>query len=362
MLGDVLEAESAGGRPLSYWQRTFGTHQAFGRSYAAPMVLRRMFLLLTAAAGLVLVCLWRVPRAGSALIRWAFSRGGERTVARLRPFVPAHVTGSRGTAYGTRPDELLDVWYPEATEHPLPTIVWVHGGGWVAGSPADVEPYAKILAAEGYTVVAVDYTLAPAGRYPLPLHQVNAAVGWLVEHAEELHVDADRLVLAGDSAGAQISAQLAAAITEPSYAERVGVHPRIAAGQLRGVISHCGPQAPALLEGAHGIAGWFVRTVGRAYFATTSFDSPRVREASVAEQVSSEYPPTLVTGGNGDPLTAQGRLFAERLTDAGVDVTDLFWPAEHEPRLGHEFQFDLNLEESRQVLDATKDFLARVTR
>ncbi|WP_087625050.1 alpha/beta hydrolase [Aeromicrobium sp. PE09-221] len=326
------------------------------------MVPQRAFLLLAAIAGLVLLCLWRVPRAGSALIRRAFTRGGARTVARLAPFVPAHVAGRRGVAYGTRPEELLDVWYPEGTEHPLPTVVWVHGGGWVAGSPADVEPYAKILAAEGYTVVAVDYTLAPAARYPLPLRQVNAAIGWLVEHAEELHIDADRLVLAGDSAGAQISAQLAAAITEPSYADLIGLRPAIGAGQLCGVISHCGPQAPALLAGARGIGGWFVRTVGRAYFATTSFDSPRVREASVAEHVSSRYVPTLVTGGNGDPLTIQGRLFTERLTDAGVDVTALFWPADHEPPLGHEFQFDLNLPESQQVLDATKDFLARVTR
>lgn len=283
------------------------------------------------------------------------------TVARLQPFVPAGVEGRRGIAYGSRPDERLDVWYPAGTSRPQPTIVWVHGGGWVAGSTADVEPYAKILADEGYTVVAVGYSLAPGARYPEPLRQVGAALAWLVEHAADVHADTDALVLAGDSAGAQIAAQLALVITDLDHATAVGIDPPVAPEQVRGVISHCGPQLPALLQDARGVGGWFVRTVGQAYFATRSFDAPHVRQASVAEHVGPGFPPTLVTGGNADPLTAQGRAFADRLTEAGVDVTTRFWPDEHLPALGHEFQFDLGLDEAQDVLEATRDFLVRVT-
>ncbi|RLV56160.1 alpha/beta hydrolase [Aeromicrobium phragmitis] len=326
------------------------------------MVLRRVLLVLTMGLAGLAVAVWRSPRVGSALIRWVFTRGGEHTVATLQPFVPPGVDGRRELAYGPGPAERLDVWFPAGTDRPLPTVVWVHGGGWVAGSTADVEPYAKIIAAEGYTVVAVDYALAPAARYPMPLRQVGAALSWLTDHADELRVDIDRLVLAGDSAGAQISAQLAIAITDPAYASRIGIDPTVAAPQLRGVISHCGPQLPELLEDAHGVEGWFIRTIGRAYFATSSFDEPHVHDASVADQVGPAYPPTLVTGGNADPLTRQGKAFAERLAAAGVDVTALFWPDDYTPALQHEFQFDLRLEAAQETLAATRDFLARVMR
>lgn len=283
-------------------------------------------------------------------------------MAKLAPFVPEDVTGHRGLSYGPGAAERLDVWYPRGTERALPTVVWVHGGGWVAGSNADVEPYAKILAAEGYTVVAVDYALAPGSRYPMPLRQVNAALGWLDAHADRLPVDKERLVLAGDSAGAQIAAQLAAAITDPAYAEALSLEPAVTARELRGVVSHCGPQRPVLLEDARGVSGWFVRTVGRAYFNTESFDAPHVREASVADHVTRSYPPALITGGNADPLTPQGKALAERLEDLGTDVTAMFWPDDYEPALSHEFQFDLTLDAAQQVLRASCDFLARVTR
>lgn len=304
---------------------------------------------------------WRSPRLGAFLIRRAFTRGGAMTVARLQPFVPTGVDGQRRIAYGSGSAERLDVWYPAGTTRSRPTVVWVHGGGWVAGSTSDIEPYAKILADEGYTVVVVGYSLAPGTRYPEPLRQVGAALTWLLEHGNKVHVDTDALVLAGDSAGAQVAAQLALVVTDLDYASSVGIDPPVAADQLRGVISHCGPQQPVRLQQARGVGGWFVRTVGRAYFATGSFDAPRVREASVADHVGPDYPPTLITGGNADPLTPQGRAFAENLAAAGVDVTTRFWPDDHLPALGHEFQFDLNLDEGREVLEATRDFLARVT-
>ncbi|RLV51396.1 alpha/beta hydrolase, partial [Aeromicrobium phragmitis] len=69
-----------------------------------------------------------------------------------------------------------------------------------------------------------------------------------------------------------------------------------------------------------------------------------------------------VTGGNADPLTPQGKAFAERLTAAGVDVTTMFWPDDYTPALQHEFQFDLRLEAAQETLAATRAFLARVMR
>ena len=120
-------------------------------------------------------------------------------------------------------DALLDVYNPSAIAtggKALTTIVWIHGGGFLAGTKDHVGSYAKILAAKGYTVVAVDYSLAPGALYPEPLRQVNKALAFLVDNAQRLRIDPSRIVLAGDSAGAQIAAQ-----TPPSSQIRLTPRP-----------------------------------------------------------------------------------------------------------------------------------------
>ena len=73
-------------------------------------------------------------------------------------------------------------------------------------------------------------------------------------------------------------------------------------------------------------------------------------------------PPTYISGGHGDGLTwLQSIPMSQRLRDIGVDVTELFWPAQHAPALPHEYQFHLDLPEAREALAATLDYLASVT-
>ena len=69
---------------------------------------------------------------------------------------------------------------------------------------------------------------------------MNTALGYLSKNEAALHVDASKLFLAGDSAGAQIAAQLAIVISNSPYAKRMGVTPYINRRQLLGVILHCG--------------------------------------------------------------------------------------------------------------------------
>ena len=171
------------------------------------------------------------PWPSALVIRVIFEAGGRAANAALAKHVPSNVTARLNERYDPAdPDAFLDVYYPsgiEGTSRSLPTIVWVHGGGFVSGSKDHISNYLKILAGKGYTVVGVDYSLAPRKTYPTPLRQVNAALDHLVKHAQALHVDASRFVLAGDSAGAQISAQIANIITSPEYANAIGIVPAI---------------------------------------------------------------------------------------------------------------------------------------
>lgn len=298
------------------------------------------------------------PRPGSFLIRLAFDREGAKTAKMMERYVPAGVTGSTDVPYGPGDDEKLDVWFPETATAALPTIVWVHGGAWVAGDKSTVAPYLKILASHGYTAVGINYSIAPGARYPTPVRQTNSALAWLVGNAAEHHVDPSRMILAGDSAGAQIAAQVAALTVDPAYAADMEIAPAITPEHLLGTVLNCGPYDPVLIENVDGLTGWFVRTVAWAYLGTKDFDDPRVEQATVVDRVTAQYPPTWISGGNGDPLTPQGRAMASRLTSLGVDVTSVFFPDGRTPALGHEYQFQLDTPAAQQALSSTVRFLA----
>ncbi|WP_158277099.1 alpha/beta hydrolase [Serinibacter arcticus] len=298
------------------------------------------------------------PWPGALLIRRAFDKGGHETNAALADRVPDDVVTRADVRYDeTDPVALLDIHRP-AAPGPHPTVVWVHGGGWVSGSKDQVANYLRILAAEGFVVVAVNYSLAPGARYPRPVHQVLAALRHLLAHAEDLDLDTSRLVLAGDSAGSQIAAQVAAAVTDPTYARALGVDPAVRSDELRAVVLHCGAYDLDLREASSRAGAWFVESVLWAYTGRrTPGTDPVLALASVLRHASAAFPPAYLSGGNADPLTPQGRAFAERLVELGVEVVADFAEPDHEPPLGHEFQFDLASEAGRTTHEASVAFL-----
>ncbi|WP_285115258.1 alpha/beta hydrolase [Leifsonia sp. fls2-241-R2A-40a] len=298
------------------------------------------------------------PWPSALVIRRVFTKGARETVAEMQPFVPQETTADVGVDAGV--DGLtFDVFRPEGADGPLPTVVWVHGGAWLSGSSRDVEPYLRILAAEGFTAIGLNYTLAPEAAYPTALRQVNAALAHIIANAGSLGVDPSRVVLAGDSAGAQLAAQLAALTTSADYAQLVGIPPALRPQQLRGIILNCGVYDLDALAGLTGLVGWGFKTAMWAYSGTKDWsDSPAGRTMSVLRHVTSRFPPTYISGGNGDGLTVtQSVPMAAALRAAGVDVTELFWPADHAPALPHEYQFHLAYPEARDAVTATVAFL-----
>ena len=298
------------------------------------------------------------PWPSVALIQEAFSHGDRASEAALEKHVPPNIVTRRDLAYGEGPDEKFDLNYPEGTDGPLPTIVWVHGGGWIAGSKDGIANYIKVLAGQGYTTVGVEYSHGFGTTYPKPVEQVNAALGYLVSHAAELNIDPDTIMLAGDSAGAQIASQLAVIVTDPSYATRIGIAPTLSPQQL---------VATLLVSGAYDIAdvdldgeyGWLVRTVLWAYSGTKDFMADeRFRLASVTEHVTAAFPPAFISSGNGDPLAPQAVALARKLEGLGVRVDGLFFPADYSPPLPHEYQFNLDIPAGQEALERMLAFIA----
>jgi len=323
----------------------------------------RRFLLagMVGLAGLALavLALFRLsPWPGALLIRHVFDEEGERVARALDAHLPADVTAWWDEVYDPAdPDARLDVFHPAAPGPTRATIVWIHGGAFVAGSKGHVAGYARILAARGFTVAGVGYSLAPWHRYPKPVLQVDAALGHLQREAARLRVDPARFVLAGDSAGAHIAAQLACAISDPGYAAALGLRPAIRRDQLAGVILHCGPYDARRID-ASGRFGGFLRTVLWAYIGRRDFTAdPAMATFSVVEHVTATFPPAFISAGNADPLEPQSRALAAALAAQGVRVDPLFFPADHTASLPHEYQFHLDTAEGRLALERTLAFL-----
>jgi acetyl esterase/lipase len=96
---------------------------------------------------------------------------------------------------------------PAPSEHPLPALLWIHGGGYVIGTAAQDDALCRRFARElGIIVVAVDYRLAPERQFPVPLHDCYDALAWLTHQPD---VDSTRIAVGGASAGGGLAAALA---------------------------------------------------------------------------------------------------------------------------------------------------------
>lgn len=305
------------------------------------------------------------PWPAALLIRALFEKGANDTVAEMLPYAPeAGATDDRlGIAYGDGGvNETFDLYRPSGAQGPLPTVVWIHGGAWISGSKENVDPYIRMIAVEGYTTVSLNYTVAPEASYPTAVHQLNRALAYLVEHADDLGIDPDRIAIAGDSAGAQLTSQLATMITNPEFAQEVGVEPALTPDQLKAVVLNCGIYDTSGIPNAPGIGGWGFRIALWAYLGERDWStSVGDSQMSTIEWVTADFPRTWISGGNGDPLTdSQSKPLAEKLDGLGVDVTSVFYPAGETPALPHEYQFHLDFEKARTALDSTLDFLGDV--
>lgn len=324
------------------------------------IALKRALIFVVVLAVVGCLAWMQSPWPSALFYRTLFDRGGAALNEALAKHVPADVLAQVDIPY--TPDDAdarLDIFRPSGAEgRPLPLVVWVHGGAFLSGSKGQIANYLKILAARGYAAVGVDYTLAPRGRYPQPVLQINAALGFLQQNDARFGIDTSRITLAGDSAGAQIAAQLTALISDHAYQARLGVKPSISRAQLRGTILFCGFHDATAMK-TDGAFGAFLRTATWSYFGVQDFSvDPRAEEFSTVKNVSRSFPPLFVSAGNADPLLSQSKSLVDVAVAAGVTVDSLFFAADRSPGLPHEYQFNLDNDAGQTALDRLLKFLA----
>jgi acetyl esterase/lipase len=199
-----------------------------------------------------------------------------------------------------------------ASAGPAPTLVYVHGGGWVLGfRERQGLPLMQHLAAHGWVCVSVDYRLSPRATFPDHLVDVKRALAWVRAHADELGADPGFVAIAGNSAGAHLAALAALTANDGAYQpgfEDVDTSVAACVG-FYGVYDLLDRRA----QWRH---GGMKRLLARHVMKATRADAPAAYEAaSPVSRVHPDAPPFLLVHGTHDTLAPVGesRHLFERL-------------------------------------------------
>ncbi len=177
--------------------------------------------------------------AGFGLWRWAVAQGSAATLEWIDARFPRD-TGVRMVAqgdYGGARNQNVELWVPDgaAPAGGWPLAVFVYGGGWHSGATEDYRFVARTLGDAGFATALVGYRLVQdGGRFPAMLQDTAAGVRWARDHAAHQGVRADRIALAGHSAGAYNVLMLG---LDPQWLEGAGVPMET----IGGVVSMAGP-------------------------------------------------------------------------------------------------------------------------
>jgi acetyl esterase len=255
-----------------------------------------------------------VPAARAELKRQQLMVGGSQPIGALREF---QVDGAAGPLQAR-------LYTPSARTgaDPAPTMMFVHGGGWMYGDLDSHDPACRFLAEHsGVQILAIDYRLAPEHKFPAAVEDCRAAYRWLVEHVDDLNADPTRLAIGGDSAGGSLSFSTAVWAAEEGLplAFQLLIYP--------GADFVDRTESRRLFAEGFVLTEQFMSGAEDAYFAPGADkadpDASGLRRVDFPEGIA---PAHVVTAGF-DPLRDEGEALAALLADNGVEVTSKRYPS-----------------------------------
>jgi len=190
-----------------------------------------------------------------------------------------------------------------------PVVLMIHGGGWANRSRDDMAGISRKLAGQGYAVLNVNYRFAPRFTYPAQVHDLQQALGWIVENANKYRLDLQRVNTWGYSSGAHLAA-LIGAIDHGEYL----ADDSIPLPRIRSVVAGGIPSDLRKYTGS---------PIVMRFMGGDQHEMPeRYAEASPVYHVSSDDPPVFLYHGNLDFLVPddQASDYYEALREAGIDA------------------------------------------
>ncbi|SRX95568.1 putative lipase LipH [Mycobacterium tuberculosis H37Rv] [Mycobacterium shimoidei] len=231
-----------------------------------------------------------------------------------RPVHPELRVENRAIDGPAGPINIRIYWPP--TDPAAPVVVFFHGGGFVVGDLDTHDGTCRLHAVGAEAVVvSVDYRLAPEHPYPAAIDDAWAATQWVAEHGEDIGADTTRLAVAGDSAGATISAVIA-------QRARDNDGPPIAFQLLWYPSTMWDPSLPSFTENASALIldRDAIAAFSRWYAGEVDITDPPAGMAPGRAKNLADLPPAYIAVAGHDPLRDDGMRYGELLAAAGVSV------------------------------------------
>ncbi|MEV6270700.1 alpha/beta hydrolase [Kribbella sp. NPDC051936] len=207
---------------------------------------------------------------------------------------------------------------PQGATGVLPVILYIHGAGWVFGDAHTHDRLVRELAVgAGAAVVFPEYDRSPEVRYPHAIEQSYAVARWIIASGKEHGLDAQRLAIAGDSVGGNMTAAvtlLAKERGDVKFVQQVLFYP----------VTDASFDTASYQEFAE---GYFLQLDGMKWFwdqYTTDENERNQITASPLRATTEQLqglPPALVITGEADVLRDEGEAYAAKLLEAGVPTT-----------------------------------------
>jgi acetyl esterase len=204
---------------------------------------------------------------------------------------------------------------------PMPTLIYYHGGGFIAGNLDTHDSTCRRLAnGSRCQVIAIDYRLSPEHPFPAPTDDGIAAFRHIRDNAATFDADPARLAVGGDSAGGAIAAVVCQAVRdagEPGPAFQMLIYPVTDLSRES--------QSHKLFADGYFLTKESVAWFQKAYLPVGA-DRTDLRLSPLLTRNFENLPPAFVLTAGYDPLRDEGRAYAERLIDAGVKTTYVNYP------------------------------------
>jgi acetyl esterase/lipase len=202
----------------------------------------------------------------------------------------------------------------------LPVLLYMHGGGWVIGDAGTHDRLVRELAVgTGAAVVFVEYDRSPEARYPVAIEQGYATARWIVREGAANQLDPDRIAVAGDSVGGNMTAALTLLAQERGdvrFLHQSMYYPVTDAAMDTGSYERFAE-------------GFFLTAKMMAWFWDAYEPDPQRRLEPLASPIHASdeqlggLPPAFVIVGEADVLRDEGEAYAARLRAAGTEVTTI---------------------------------------
>lgn len=206
----------------------------------------------------------------------------------------------------------------DTDQEKLPVILYIHGAGWVFGNAHTHDRLIRELAVGSEAaIVFPEYSLSPEAKYPTAIEEIYAVLQWIVDSGKEYGLDSEHLAVAGDSVGGNMTA----AITLMAKNRR---GPVINRQLLFYPVTDASFETDSYQQFAK---GYFLRRDGMQWFWDQYTSDSEQRKEITASPLRAtvdqlrDLPSALIITGEADVLRDEGEAYANKLREAGVDVT-----------------------------------------